>query len=142
MELQPVAVLGLDGWIYTPKEKMDALFMDFVSSNKSQSNTSKDSTYSYQYVLATWQGSEQKLIDDLQREMKLYYSSYYTSVEVAVKLTLSATKGDALNLEIFLEAKDEYGKTYNLAKVLQDFKSKSNKWVNLNNYGDPEQYAP
>lgn len=141
MDLQPVAVLGLDGWVGTPKEKMDALFMDFVSANKSQSVTAKNLTYSYQYILATWQGSEQKLIDDLQRELTQYFSGYYTSVEVAVKLTPSATKGDALNLEIFLEAKDGYGKTYNLAKTLQDFQSKSSKWVNLNNYGDPDQYT-
>jgi hypothetical protein len=140
-DLQPASVLGLDGWVFTPKEKMDALFMDFVSANKSQSVSAKDLTYSYQYILAMWQGSEQKLMDDLQFALKQYFGGYYTKVEASVRLDRSATVGDALDLQIFLEATDGYGKTFNLAKVLQDFTSKSSQWVNLNNYGDPGKFV-
>lgn len=142
MGLLPVAVMGLDGWVFTPKEKLDNLFMHFVSANKSQSVTAKDYTYSYQYILATWQGSPQKLIEDLTTALNQYFGGgYFKSVEAAVDLKPHPTKGDAFNLEIFLEVKDEYGKTFNLSKVLQDFTSKSSQWVNLNNYGDSEQYA-
>lgn len=142
MELQPVPVMGLDGWVFTPKEKMDNLFMNFVSANKSQSVTAPHLTFSYQYILAMWQMSREKLQDDLRKALMQYFGPpYFASVTVDVKVKEDTTKGGAYNLEIYLEAKDEYGKSFNLSKILQDFTSKSSRWVNLNNYGNPDQFS-
>lgn len=141
MALQPVAVMGIDGWVFTPKEKLDNLFMHYVSANKSQSNDARNLTYSYQYTLATWNNSKDKLMADLEKELNLYFGGYYSSVSSLVKVKEDPQRGGAYILEIFLEVKDEYGKTFNLAKMLSDFTSKSSKWVNMNNYGDPNQFA-
>lgn len=141
MSLQPVAVLGLDGWVNTPKEKMDNLFMHFVESNKSQSVTAKDSTFSFQYILNNGRASEVKLRDELTYALTTYFGGYYSDVTASVNVVEDPKLGGASILEIFLEVKDEYGKSYNLAKVSSDINSKTIRWININNYGDANKFS-
>ncbi len=142
MQLQPVPVLGLDGWVYTPREKMDNLFLHFVEANRSQSVLSRESVYSFQYILATCQQAEEKLVADLKTALTQYFGPpYFASVDVGVNVIEDPTRGGALILQIFLEAKDEHGKSFNIAKVSSDITSKTIRWANLNNYGDENQFA-
>ena len=136
MALQPVAILGLDGWVNTPKEKMDNLFMHFVEANHSQSTLARGYAYSFQRVLFDCKDSPVRLTDDLKRVMTSYFEGYYLEVDCEIAVIPDPTKGNALILRIYLTAKDEYGKVYNLARESSDVNSKTVRWANINNFGD------
>ena len=141
MALHPVAVLGLDGWVNTPKEKMDNLFMHFVEANYSKSTVSRGSAYSFQRILYNGQGNPTYLKNELQKILTEYFRGYYTEVNCEINVTDDPTKGDALILRIYLVVKDEYGKEYNLAKESSNVNSKTIRWANLNNYGDASAFV-
>lgn len=136
MGLQPVPILGLDGWVSTPKEKMDNLFMHFVEANHSQSTLARGYAYSFQRILFDGKDNKEYIRDELSRVLLTYYGGYYKSVNCEVVILKDPNKGDALILRIFLTAKDEYGKEYNLAKESSDIKSKTIRWANYNNFGN------
>jgi hypothetical protein len=139
--LQPVAVLGVEGWINTPKEKLDVLWAHFYEANYSQSTLSRGQVYSYPYLLQLYRDQPSMLQDKLQDNVTLYLSNYFSSVTVQVSVHEDPTKGDALTIEIFVGVKDEYGKEYTLSKVLDDVNSYSRRWINMNNYGDPDTFG-
>jgi hypothetical protein len=141
MSLQPVAVLGLDGWVFTPKEKMDNLFMHFVEANYSQSTLSRGQAFSFQRVLFDCNNVPGLLVDQLKKVMTTYFGGYYTEVNCEIAVLPDPAVGDALILRIYLTAKDEYGKVFNLAKESSDVNSKTVRWANLNNYGDENVFA-
>lgn len=138
MELQPVAVLGIEGWITTPTEKMDNLFMHFVESNYSQTVTCLGQVYSFQYILNQFRDNPNGLVNEIKTKMSLYFSGYFKEVEITVDTIIDPLKQDTLILRIFLEVEDEYGKVFNLAKVSSNVNSKTIRWANMNNYGDPD----
>ncbi len=138
--LQPLAILGTEGWVYTPSEKMDNLFMHFVESNFSQTVTSTSAIYSFQRILHDFRENRIGLVDKLKSSLTMYYSGYFSEVNVEVDTIVDPKKGDSLILRIFLIAKDEFGKEFNLAKVSSDVNSKTIKWANLNNYGNENIY--
>ena len=138
MELQPVAVLGIEGWITTPTEKMDNLFMHFVESNYSQTVTCLGQVYSFQYILNQFRDNPNGLVNEIKTKMSLYFSGYFKKVDITVDTIIDPLKQDTLILRIFLEVEDEYGKVFNLAKVSSNINSKTIRWANMNNYGDPD----
>lgn len=140
MALQPVAVLGLDGWVNTPKEKLDNLFVHFVEANHSQTTLSRGHAYSFQYLIATNREAFSTLCEQMQSTLKEYFGGYYTSVDASVTVVNDPQKGDAVILQIYLTVKDEYGAEYNLARISSDIKLKTVKWSNLNNFGDENIY--
>ncbi len=141
MSLQPVAVLGLDGWVSTPKEKMDNLFMHFVEANHSQSTLSRGYAYSFQRVLFECNNKPSLLEDQLKKTLTNYFGGYYLDVDCEISVIPDPKKGDALILRIYLTAKDEYGKVHNLARESSDINSKTIRWANLNNFGDENVFT-
>lgn len=141
MALQPVPILGLSGWIFTPGEKMDNLFMHYVESNYSQAVGAYGQVFSFQYLLAMYGDKPTALADEIKKSLSTYFGGYYTSVECSVDTIVDPTKGGALILRIFLVAKDDIGKTYNLAKESSNINGKTIRWANYNNYGDPNMFA-
>ncbi len=140
MALQPVPVLGLDGWVNTPSEKMDNLFMHFVEANHSQTTLSRGYTYSFQYILELHRHDKDGLASRLQRDMTSYFQSYYSSASCEITVIENPAKTSYI-LRIFLKVTDIYGKEHNLARVSSDVNSKTVRWSNLNNYGDENQFA-
>lgn len=141
MALQPVPVLGLDGWVNTPKEKMDNLFMHFVEANHSQSTLARGSVYSFQRILFDSNNIPALLNNNLKKALVDYFQGYYTSVECEVNTLEDPKKGDALILRIYLTVKDEFGKIYNLARESSDVNSKTVRWANINNFGNEAQFS-
>lgn len=135
MALQPVAVLGLEGWVNIPGEKMDNLFMHFVEANYSQSTLARGQAYSFQRILADNQQNPTGITTNLESALSTYFRGYFASVDVQVSVISDPTVYDALILQVYLSASDEYGKQYNLAKQSSNINSKTIKWANLNNYG-------
>ena len=140
MALQPVAVLGLDGWVVTPREKMDNLWVHFVEANHSQTTLSRGAAYSFQYILTTFSDDQIGLSNEIQRVLNLYYGAYFATVSSQVSVKPDPQRPGTMVLHIFLVVTDEYGKEYNLAKVSSDIKSKTIRWANLNNYGDENRF--
>ena len=62
----------------------------------------------------------------------------FKEVDITVDTIIDPLKQDTLILRIFLEVEDEYGKVFNLAKVSSNVNSKTIRWANMNNYGDPD----
>ena len=94
MELQPVAVLGIEGWITTPTEKMDNLFMHFVESNYSQTVTCLGQVYSFQYILNQFRDNPNGLVNEIKTKMSLYFSGYFKEVDITVDTIIDPLKQD------------------------------------------------
>lgn len=138
--LQPLAILGTEGWVFTPAEKIDNLFMHFVESNFSQTVTSTNAIYSFQRILHDYRENKIGLVDKMKSSLTSYYLGYFAEVNVEVDTIVDPKQRDSLILRFFLTVKDEFGKEYNLAKISSDVNSKTIKWANLNNYGNENIY--
>jgi hypothetical protein len=139
--LQPIPILGTEGWIYTPAEKMDNLFMHFVESYYSQTVTATNSVYSFQRILHDFRDNPIGLVNQLKTVLATYFGGYYSEVNVEVDTIVNPKNADSLILRIYLTVKDEYGKEFNLAKISSDLSSKTIRWANINNYGNENIFA-
>jgi hypothetical protein len=131
----PVPVLSLDGWTVSTPHKADALISHFFLSNKSQTFFYGLNVASLPWILQKYEMNLDKIVEETQRTLSVYFQRYFSSVTVQCGVTESKTIAGQFSLDIFLSFLDESGTEFVLSRVIDVLNSKIENIITLNNTG-------
>lgn len=115
-----IPTLTLDGFVKNKQMIFYKLWEYFLTSEKSQSNTYGDIA-SYKYILATGleNNDEQSIVRTVESSLYNLYHNYFDNVQVSCELGTDP-ETSTLFVKIDIMASDTDGKTYRLAKEIEN----------------------
>jgi len=111
-------MLSGEGWLQDPTLIMTRLFSHMFLTDHSQSNVYRGNVTSLQYVLSQHGQNPTELTSEVEKAVKLYYSRYFSNVDVSFTLNDGASEGAKMAFDLHISGSWE-GQRYDLQHLLQ-----------------------
>jgi len=111
-------MLSGEGWLQDPTIIMTRLFSHMFLTDYSQSNTYRGNVTSLQYILSQHGQDSTELTSAVEKAVKIYYSRYFSNVDVSFRLNETASDGAKMAFDLHISGSWE-GERYDLQRTLQ-----------------------
>lgn len=136
MSITAIPVLGPEGFLTDPHEKLKVALAHAYASDFSQSEAFAGKVASVSHVVAEFMEDSLHLGHELERMLTAYLTTLYpTNVEVEVTDVSKDPNSTTVAMNIFVEVTDHNGKVINLSQALRLDPSALNKIVSVINAG-------
>ena len=116
MAVNPHPTLSTDGWVQSTKNRLDAMFADFLVALYSQYPQAKIET-SLSWLLVRYQQDYLGLSEGVRSALAAYLSTKFTGVQVDCIAEESDTRADWIKLRISAVVTDEEGVITQLSEI-------------------------